>query len=123
VTHGLAFALRAQRSCRRQVAPGTVTAESEAFAIDPEAGGVARNPAQYRRTVVNGAGKARFGRTPVIHGDDRATTAVREPVADRIVRIEVPEHEPAPVTEHDDGQTGGHRGPIDAHVQRTCGAR
>ena len=78
-----------------------------------------RNPPQRCRAIVEGAGKPCFRRASIVDGNDRAPAAVRKPVADRVVRVEIAEHEAATVTEDDGRQASLARGPVDTHVQRT----
>ena len=113
----------AQGARRREVGTCAVAAEREALGIEVKVSRMAPKPPQHRRAIVEGAGKPRLRSASIVDGNDRAPAAVRQPMADRVVRVEIAEHEAATVTEDDGRQSCHARGPVDTHVQRTRRAR
>ena len=58
------------RGGRRQIAAGAVAGDTETRGISAEPGDACDHVAHGRKAVLERAGKARFGRAPVVDGDD-----------------------------------------------------
>ncbi len=81
--------------------PALSPRDGDPFGVGAELGGVRYGPAQSRPSVLHRRRERVLRREPVVHGQNVRPGVAAEQTAGRIVGVQVPDDEPAPVEEHD----------------------